>query len=116
MAVSLIPVLVILAIVVVVVAGAVVLARRQNRGVEDLTDPAAPTLRYEVPEGQDPVAVVAALHEAGYDAVAEGQHVAVRGGEDPERERAHVRAVIESAPVNMDSGVVPDRRVRFEDE
>lgn len=116
MAVSLIPVLIILGIVVLVVAGAVVLGRRRERAVDQAVGPGAPTLRYQVPEGQDPLAVTRALNEEGYDAVADGDHVVVRGGEDPDRERAHVRAVIARAPVDLDSDVVPGHRVRFEDE
>lgn len=84
MAVSLIPALIILGLLVLVVAGAIVLSRRQDRAVAEADRPNVPTLRYQVPEGQDPVALVSALREEGYDAVAEGEHVVVRGGEDPD--------------------------------
>jgi|SRR5215217_1229512 len=87
----------------------------------ELHDERTPTLEYAVPTGQDPVVVLAALERAGYTAVVDphGAHqvliVACRGG--VERERAHVRSVIESAGVVRHEQIVPvPVDVRFRDE
>ena len=116
MAVSLIPVIVLLIVAAIGVAGVVYLTRRQRAQAEEVTSPQTDTLRYRVPQGQDPVAVITALQRAGHDAVADGDDVVVtcRGGGASEREQ--VRSVIEGAAVNVESDVVPGNRVRFADE
>jgi hypothetical protein len=80
-----------------------------------------PTLEYDVPTGQDPSAILAALERAGYTATVDSHHahqqvlVACPGGAD--RERGHVRTVIASATVTTPDGDVPlEPDVRFGDE
>jgi len=77
------------------------------------------TLCYAVPTGQDPSELVAALHLAGFTAVAGDQHgieileVAV----DEEHDRGVVRQVLEHAHRRgFDSAEVPVGAVSFEDE
>lgn len=116
MAVSLIPIIIILVVVVIGVAGAVYLSRRQTRRVDHATSHGTDTLRYQVPAGQDPLAVITALQRAGHQAVAEDEDVVVECRTGDEREREQVRSVIEGATVDLDSDVVPSNRVRFADE
>jgi hypothetical protein len=80
-----------------------------------------PTLEYAVPEGQDPAVVLAALERAGYTATVDpnGPHqvvlIACPAGVD--RDRAHVRSVIESGSVTAPQDGVPMQvDVRFRDE
>jgi hypothetical protein len=76
---------------------------RDHEGAEE-----PETLRYRVPVGQDPVVVVAALRQEGYDAsaepVPEGHDVVVPcpGGRDLHRPR--VRATIQHADVTNPEG------------
>lgn len=113
MAVSLIPILIILGILVVIFAGVVVVSRSQKQRVAQVEQPGTDTLRYRVPEGQDPLAVLSALQQAGYDAVTEGEDVVVPVAAG---DRERVRSVIEGSAYNLDTDVGPDRRVRFADE
>lgn len=114
------------ALVVVVVVGMRLLkdvSLARERVEEFLHDPGTPTLEYVVPTGEDPVFAVAALERAGYNVGVDshGSHelVMVECPDGPDRSRAKVRAVIESARVGArDGGVrvndgVP---VRFRDE
>jgi hypothetical protein len=94
---------------------------RRERIDEELHQDATPTLEYDVPTGQDPTVIVAALDRAGYTATSDPHHshqlvlVACPAGLD--RERAHVRAVIESASVTTPQDGVPlQADVRFRDE
>lgn len=95
---------------------------RQRQHVDEvLEDVRTPTLEYAVPTGQDPAVILAALHQAGYTATVDpnGAHqvvmIACPAGLD--RERAHVRAVLESANVTApDDGAPLDVAVRFRDE
>ena len=95
-------------------------SRREE--VERLADPAVATLEYEVPEGQDPAAVVNALKGDGLDAVGElrqgRQLVLINASEDGIAEiRPRARAVIaERAPLNTQGDAAPDHEVRFLDE
>jgi hypothetical protein len=111
----------VLVILAVVVAG-VMLARafsldeqeHQHHVLEDQH-----TVRYRVPDGQDPAAVLHALHAAGHDATLaeppETADVVVVCGDD-RMSREEVRAVIARAPMNLGGDPAPgDRedRVRF---
>ena len=80
-----------------------------------------PTLAYEVPLGQDPAVILAALNEAGYDSTSDGTHprqtvlIGCPGGIEGEREQ--VRAIIASANVTTPQDGVPlETDVRFLDE
>ena len=87
-----------------------------------MADPATETLDYVVPGGQDPAVVRAALSKEGYEAVQDPRggdqllHIECRA--DRDRERAKVRAVIESVGTTaIDAGVPLDAPpVRFADE
>ena len=95
--------------------------RRHEQVDQELHSDRTPTLAYEVPVGQDPTVVLAALGQAGYTATSDNTHprqtvlIACPGG--IEGERARVRAVIESAGVTApDDGVPVPVEVRFRDE
>lgn len=83
----------------------------RERIEDELHDVSTPTLEYTLPTGQDPVAILAVLEGAGYTAGVDshGTHqvVMVKCPDGPERARAKVRALIESAHVGA---------VRFRDE
>jgi hypothetical protein len=116
----LIPILILIVVVPSVVVVAVVPAMRRRDEAIKGEARTVPTLRYHVPGGQDPAAVVGALEAEGYavtfgDTV-EGTHdllIPCRTGAD--RERAHVRAVISHAALNLE-GDPGDTSVRFADE
>ena len=117
-----------LVIVLAVVAlGALVLyvlreqTKQRERVDEDLREEHTPALEYVVPTGQDPAVILAALERDGYTATVDpsGAHqvvlVACPAGVD--RERARVRAAIESASVStLEDGVPVQAPVRFRDE
>jgi hypothetical protein len=117
----LIPVLIVL---VLLVLGVVWLRRwgaDRQRLADELNRPDTPTLEYTVPEGQDPAAVLLALENDGYVATTDPTDtllVRVHCPAGLDRERARVRAVIETVGVTaIDSGVpVHDGPVRFRDE
>jgi hypothetical protein len=95
--------------------------RHRQHVDEVIEDERTPTLEYEVPTGQDPAVILAALTRAGYTATVDpsGAHqiVSVACPAGPDRERAYVRSVIESANVTApDDGAPLDVAVRFRDE
>ncbi|HET8666209.1 MAG TPA: hypothetical protein VFM08_17975, partial [Nocardioides sp.] len=84
------------------------------------------TLRYEVPEGQDPAAVLAGLRGAGYDASPDSEPgpsspIVIIGeaqGGEPDREAVR-RTLTELDGTNVvpeESATVRRSRVRFVDE
>jgi hypothetical protein len=83
------------------------------------------TLRYEVPEGQDPAVVLAGLRQAGYDASADSEPgpsspiviIGARGG-GPDREavRRTLTGLDGTNVVPEESGQVQRSQVRFVDE
>jgi hypothetical protein len=94
---------------------------RQQRRVREDADGNVPTLDYEVPEGQDPAVLVVALRQEGYEATVEPSgrhpHVLVPCPSGAERERAHVRSVVQAASVSaLDDGVPLQQEIRFADE
>lgn len=118
---------VILLIVVLVAAWFAVkrFGRREVERSDRLQNADRPTLRYEVPAGQDPAAVLAGLRQAGYDASADSEPgpsspiviIGDRGGE-PDREEVR-RALCELDGTNVvpeESGQVRRTQVRFVDE
>lgn len=119
MSAVLVAVIVIVIPVVIVLAAVTALRRRDDAVKAEAFSPTTDTLRYHVPEGQDPAAVLAALETEGYAATlspAPAIHevlIPCRSG--AERERAHVRAVIAHAALNME-GDPGDRAVIFTDE
>jgi hypothetical protein len=118
-------------VLIVLVAGVIAVQRFTRSEVEHsdrLQNADRPTLRYEVPSGQDPALVLAGLRQAGYDASADSEPgpsspiviigAGGTGGDAPDRES--VRETLE----HLDgTNIVPDesahlehRRVRFLDE
>ena len=83
----------------------------RERVEDELHAAGTPTLEYAVPTGQDPVAILAVLERSGYTAGVDshGTHqvVMVKCPDGPDRERARLRALIESAHVDA---------VQFRDE
>lgn len=81
----------------------------------------AESLRYQVPVGQDPAAVIAALRQAGYEVRRDHeptriQDVVITCPDGADSERARVRSVIAGAPVDLGGGAAPEHPVVFEDE
>lgn len=121
-AVGIAPILLVLLLVTVVVVAFLMRGANRNREVyeESARDPDGETLRYRVPDGQDPAAVAAALQQHGFDATTEsapGHHdvlVACPPGSGG-RESAR-RVIAEHAPLNLESDPAPGRGVRFVDE
>jgi hypothetical protein len=96
--------------------------RTRSRVHEELESDHTPTLGYDVPTGEDPTVILAALELAGYTATVEPRHpfqrvlVAYTGDRDAARDR--IRPVIETAGVTTphDHRPVHTRTVRFTDE
>jgi len=121
----LVPVILLL---IVLVAVAVVIKRFGGREIDHsdrLQNADRPTLRYEVPAGQDQAMVLAELRSAGYDASPDSEPgpsspiviIGMPGGGAPDREE--LRARLARTSVNVDPGVeAPIQRppVRFLDE
>src|SRR3546814_2318186 len=85
-----------------VAASILVMARRgdvQGQRVHD----AATQLVYQVPAGQDPGTVLAAVRAEGCDAVAEGARVVIACPGGAKLLRGRMRAVIAAAPLNFRS-------------
>src|SRR3954471_23259965 len=88
---------VILLLIVLVAAGIATqhFARREMEHSDRLQSAERPTLRYEVPYGQDPAIVLTGLRQAGYDASADSEPgpsspiviIAGTGGSEPDREQ-----------------------------
>ena len=118
---------VILLIVVIVVA-AVAVKRFGSREVahsDRLQAADRATLRYEVPPGQDPAAVLAGLRGAGYDASADSEPgpsspIVIIGAHGGAPDREAVRRTLSDLDgtnvVPGESGRVERSRVRFLDE
>jgi predicted GTPase len=111
----------------VIVVGVVYIAVhwfRQNeaRKYHEATHEVVESLRYHVPRGQDPAAVLAALKVEGYEAVYDDQastpDVLILTPSGADRERAHVRAVLaHGTSENLEGDPQPsDRDIRFADE
>lgn len=116
MGAALVPLIIVLAALVLVAAGVVAFGRRQAQRREDVLGSGA--VRYPVPEGQDPAPILAALHEAGYQAVMAGataERVVAVHVEAPESRDA-VRSVIAGAPQNLEGDPPATHDVRFLDE
>ena len=122
----LVPVILLLVVLVAAAYAVKRFGRREIEHSDHLQNADRPTLRYEVPAGQDPAAVLTELRRAGYDASADSEPgpsspVVIIGtitGDAPDREQ--LRATLDQLDlVNVDPGVdVPMDRpaVRFMDE
>ena len=92
-----------------------------ERDGEVAEEPETEALRYRVAVGQDPVVVVAALRQEGYDAVAEpvpdGHDVVVPCPRGRDVHRARVRATIQHTNAsNVEGGPYDVPPVTFDDE
>jgi hypothetical protein len=113
-------------LVIVALAGIVLYVIREQvahreKVDRELHDEQTPTLEYLVPTGQDPVVFLVALERAGYTATVDPHHarqvVLIACPDGVDRQREHVRSVIESASVvTPEGGVPPEPEVRFRDE
>jgi len=108
---------VIVAIVVWLLVSTGVFAKSAKEGEIEPSGEAAsrPRLRYVVPTGQDPAAVLAALARRGLETEElDSRTIAIRCDRDVSRE--DVRAAIAAAGTAVDDGASVARPVRFEDE
>ena len=118
------PIVILLALVVIALVVLYMVREQVRRRAwveEELHDDRVPTLEYAVPQGQDPMVIINALQRDGYDAMSDthggAQVVMIRCPAGVERERAHVRSLIESANVTSEDDGMPLRTdVRFTDE
>jgi hypothetical protein len=115
-------VLVILVVVALVAAG-VMLSRlgRQRAAQHEEVVSARDVLRYDVPAGQDPAAVLVALSRGGFEAVPDpvDQHALTIMLPLGARQREEVRVILENEAgqtLDEQDEHVPDGPVRFADE
>jgi hypothetical protein len=85
------------------------------------TDPRMETLRYHVPDAQDPTVLISALDRAGYtadlDDVAGEKHLVIACPAGRDRERARVRSVLgDSDRTSLEGPEFNPGKVTFEDE
>jgi hypothetical protein len=121
----LVPVIVLIVLLVVVGVAVKRFSRNELDHSDRLQADSRPTLRYEVPPGQDPALVLVGLREAGFDASADSEPgpsspiivIGAVGGE-PDREAVrHALTELDGTNVNPDESAPVDRsRVRFVDE
>jgi hypothetical protein len=111
--------------VIVVVLGLAALRRMRHRQVglrEEAVTGQVDSLRYQVPVGQDPAAVIAALKQDGFevvrdDAAMQTQDLIIMCPAGADRDRARVRAVIaHEAPIDMEGHAMAEHEVHFVDE
>ena len=122
----LVPILLVLVVVVLGVLAVKRFTRAEIEHSDRLQADDRPTLRYEVPPGQDPAVVLAGLRQAGYDASADSEPgpsspiviIGTRDGGMPEREDLRVLlSGIEGSNVNPDESQRLARpSVHFTDE
>jgi hypothetical protein len=79
------------------------------------------SLRYHVPVGQDPAAVITTLRQAGYEVTRDQaptriQDVVIACPEGVDIERERVRSVIARAPIDLGGAPAPAHQIVFEDE
>jgi hypothetical protein len=115
-------------LIIVIIAMAMAIKRFGRREVEHsdrLQRDDRPTLRYQVPAGQDPAAVLIGLRRAGYDASADSEPgpsspVVIIGATRGEPDREEVRRTLADLDgtnvVPEESGRVQQSRVTFLDE
>jgi hypothetical protein len=116
MGAALVPLVMVLAALVLIAVGLAAFGRRQARRRQEVLE--GHTVRYPVPDWQDPAPILAALHRAGYTAVMAGataERVVAVHVETPESREA-VRSVIAGAPLNLDEDRPAPHDVRFLDD
>ena len=89
-----------------------------KRAIGRRSSPVVQELRYHVPPGQDPAAVLAAVREQGLDATIrmDGGYEDVVVVCDPERDRERLRRILRDAPVGMAGTHTEGPPIRFADE
>jgi hypothetical protein len=106
-------------LIIVIVAAALAMkrfGRREVRHSDRLQNADRPTLRYEIPPGQDPAVVLAGLRQAGYDASADSEPgpsspIVIIGATGGEPDREQVRRTL----ADLDgTNVVPEESARVE--
>lgn len=112
---------VLLVVLVMAMLGALPGMGREARRRQQRAQANDEALIYEVPEGQDPAAIVTALRGDGLEAVEvmrQGrQRIVISGPRGREALRPRVRAVIEhEAALNLEGDPAGSREVRFVDE
>ena len=116
---------VIVVVLIVIFAGGAGLRAMRQRQValrDEAVSGQVDSLRYVVPVGQDPAAVMSALKLEGFevvrdDAATHSQDLLILCPAGVDRERARVRAVIaHEAAVDMEGHPMPEHEVRFADE
>jgi hypothetical protein len=122
----LVPILLLLVVVVLGVLAVRRFSRAEIHHSDRLQAEGRPTLRYEVPPGQDPALVLAGLREAGYDASADSEPgpsspvviIGTTSGGAPDREdlRSLLRRIDDSNINPDDSQRLARPPVRFTDE
>lgn len=95
--------------------------RNDTRERARLTDPGTESLVYEVPEGRDPVPIIAALHKEGLEAIevmrSGRQRVVISCPSGRELLRPRARAAIANeADLNLEGDPGSAREVTFVDE
>ena len=114
MVVVLVPVVVVLVVLAVAVWAMTRLSRAETARSDRLQNADRPTLRYQVPPGQDPAVVLTELRAAGYDASADSEPgpsspiliVGTTSGLAPDREE--LRSVLAQIDrTNIDPGAEP---------
>jgi hypothetical protein len=114
------PLLVIVVLLVLGVVAVRAMDRNRMTGEDHAKRSGAETLRYHLPDGQDPVGVIAALHHQGFDTVEDRDSgfrdvlISCPAGKAHDRERA--RAVIEQVSAEPGRGPHEPAQVRFADE
>jgi hypothetical protein len=114
----------IILVVLVLVIGAIAVVRMARRNQEReawAKSSETQSLRYSVPEGQDPAAVMAALRQEGYEPIQDqdtaGRDVLIPCPAGKDRDRARVRAIlVHVAPLNLEGDPADTSSVRFADE
>jgi hypothetical protein len=121
----LVPVIALVIVLVIVMVAVKRFSRHEIEHSDRLQADERPTLRYEVPPGQDPALVLAGLREAGYDVSADSEPGpsspiliigATGGAPDREAVRRTLREIDGTTINPEESGSVTDSRVRFVDE
>lgn len=117
----LIPVVIVVILIAVLATGVKRWAAQGRAESADLASPGTPTLDYRVPAEQDPTAVLTALSQEGFHTTTDPVdtrvlHVDCPAG--PDRDRAHVRAVIATVGATGIESAAPYEPdvVRFRDE
>jgi hypothetical protein len=122
LAVAIVVGLVVLGIIWVLVSGAAAGGSAKAAARHDSPlDPRTETLRYQVPDPQDPVVLLTALERAGYivhlDESAGTKHLTVVCPAGRERERARIRSVIgDNDRLGLEGPQFNPGEVVFEDE